>query len=209
MIELRDVTKSYLNATFNLTVKDGEFIAIVGPSGCGKSTMLNFIGGLDSPTSGQVMINGEDISQYDDKKLSHYRNQSVGFIFQEFHLEPFLNVKENVLLPTFFNHRSAEQEKYADELLKEVGLEHKSSARIQELSGGQKQRIAIARALIENPKIIIADEPTGNLDPKTGKAILELLRNLHQKHQVTLIIATHDSSIANSADRIIHLAEND
>lgn len=211
MIHLKSVSKKFISGKsatnalqdINLTIKEGSFIALIGPSGSGKSTLLNLIGGLDTPTEGSIFINNEDISEYDDKKLSHYRNDTIGFIFQEFHLEPFLTVKKNVLLPSYFNHPSKHDEIYAEKLIKEVELTNKIDSNINELSGGQKQRTAIARALINHPKIILADEPTGNLDLKTGHTIITLLKTLQKKHKITLIIATHDPLVAKAAERII------
>lgn len=215
MIQLKNISKKFISGNsatsalidINLTIKEGEFVALVGPSGSGKSTLLNLIGGLENPTEGSILINEKDISEYKDKALSKYRNDTVGFIFQEFHLEPFLTVKENVLLPTYFNHTSKHDEIYAEKLIKEVELSNKIDSKINELSGGQKQRTATARALINHPKIILADEPTGNLDIKTGETIIQLLQKLHKTHKVTLIIATHDKAIANSADKIIEIRD--
>lgn len=215
MIQLKNISKKFISGNssvsalldINLTIKEGEFVALVGPSGSGKSTLLNLIGGLENPTEGSILINEKDISEYKDKALSKYRNDTVGFIFQEFHLEPFLTVKENVLLPTYFNHASKHDEIYAEKLIREVELGNKIDSRINELSGGQKQRAATARALINHPKIILADEPTGNLDIKTGETIIQLLKKLHKTHKVTLIIATHDKAVANSADKIIEIED--
>lgn len=213
MIKLKKVCKSFKSgkaatvaiSNINLQIKKGEFIALVGPSGSGKSTLLNILGGLDSPSKGTVHVNDEDISTLSDQDLSSYRNTEVGFIFQEFHLEPFLSVKKNILLPTFFDHNTPGAEQYAGKLISEVKLSQKTHSKINELSGGQKQRTAIARALINKPNIILADEPTGNLDHKTGETIINLLKKLHKKHNVTLVIATHDSKIAKAAERIIYI----
>jgi putative ABC transport system ATP-binding protein len=191
----------------NLEIKEGEFIAIVGPSGSGKSSLLSLIGGLDSPTEGSILVRRKDISEYNDEELSKYRNIEVGFIFQEFHLEPFLTVEKNVLLPTYFGEKNDTSEEYAKKLIKEVELEDKIHTRARELSGGQKQRTAIARALINRPKILLGDEPTGNLDMETGKTILKLMQKLHKKHKITLIIATHDASIAKIAERVIKIKD--
>jgi ABC-type lipoprotein export system ATPase subunit len=215
MIHLKNIFKKFVDGkTFvvalhdiNLEIKKGEFVTITGQSGSGKTSVLNLIGGLDSPTHGTISINEKDISQYSDKELSQYRNQSVGFVFQEFHLEQFLTVLENVLLPTYFNHQKKDDTNRAKELISEVGLQTKTNARVNQLSGGEKQRTAIARALINSPKIILADEPTGNLDAATGKKIIDILKNLHQKHGITLIIATHDQKIAESADRTIQIKD--
>ncbi len=215
MIKLVNINKKFVSGKsstqalwdINLEIKEGQFVALVGPSGSGKSTLLNMIGGLDAPTEGSIKINDKDISEFNDTELSKYRNSSIGFVFQEFHLESFLSVKENVLLPTYFNHHEEKDEKYAEQLIKEVELTGKSDRKINELSGGQKQRTAIARALINRPKLILADEPTGDLDSKTGKIIIELLINLQKRHKTTLIVATHDEHIAQSADKIVHLED--
>lgn len=215
MIQIKNISrkfvsgKSSVNALtdINLQIKEGQFVALMGPSGSGKSTLLNIVGGLDSPTEGSILINEKDISEYKDKALSAYRNNMVGFVFQEFHLEPFLTVMDNVLLPTFFNHQSKKDREYAEKLIKEVELANKADAKITELSGGQKQRTAIARALINKPKIILADEPTGNLDLKTGETIIKLLKSMQKLHKVTLIIATHDPLIAKYAEKIIHIED--
>lgn len=213
MIEIKNLSKIFPSGSsqvkalnqITLSIKEGQFIAIVGPSGSGKSTLLNLIGGLDTPTEGEIFINNKNLSELKDKELSHYRNQVVGFIFQEFHLEPFLTVKQNVLLPTVFDHATEKAPEKAETLLKEVGLETKIHTLITELSGGQKQRTAIARALINNPTLLLADEPTGNLDSETGHTVVTLLKELQRLHKTTLIIATHDEKIAASADLIIKI----
>ena len=213
MIQLKKISKIFISGKaktnaltdISINIKPGEFIALVGPSGSGKTTLLNIIGGLITPNKGQVLIDKKKISKKSDKKLSEYRNQKVGFIFQEFHLEPLLSVKDNILLPTFFTHNKKSKERQALNLIKEVELTDKTNSQIKDLSGGQKQRVAIARALINNPEIILADEPTGNLDTKTGKTILSLLKKLHKQHKTTLIIATHDQEIAKAANKIIKM----
>ncbi len=213
MIQFQKVSKKYFNKVqeilalkdISISIKEGEFIAVIGPSGSGKTTLLNLIGGLEYPTEGEIFFNNKKITSYTDKELSTYRNQSIGFVFQEFYLEPFLTVKENVLLPAYFNHSIKNKRKLADKIIEEVGLKDKTKVLAKELSGGQKQRTAIARALINDPKIILCDEPTGNLDQQNGKNILELLKSLHKKHKTTLIIATHDGAIAKYANRTIHL----
>ena len=215
MIKIKNVSKKFKSGKsstqalqdINLEIKKGEFVAIVGPSGSGKSTLLNIIGGLDSPTQGEMLFNKKNISSFSDDKLSKYRNDEIGFIFQEFHLESHLTVKKNVLLPTYFNHASKKDEKRAEKLLDEVKLTKKLNSQANELSGGEKQRTAIARALINNPKIILADEPTGNLDLKTGKTIIDLLKKLHKKHNITLIVATHDQKIATAAQKTIKISQ--
>ena len=215
MIQIKNVFKKFVAGknvsdalqNINLNIKEGQFIALIGPSGSGKSTLLNLIGGLDSPTTGSISINNKDISHYNDSELSHYRNSTIGFVFQEFHLESFLTVKQNILLPTYFNHPPKDIEKFADKLIKEVDLTSKANSKINELSGGQKQRSAIARALINKPTIILADEPTGNLDIKTGATIIKLLKELHKKHNTTLIIATHDKAVAKAAEIVIEIKD--
>jgi putative ABC transport system ATP-binding protein len=215
MIELKNISKTFQSGPFqtnalaniNLSIKKGEFVTINGPSGSGKTTLLNIIGGLDSKTGGEIFVNNRDIGKLNDKDLSEYRNSEVGFVSQEFYFEPKLSVKDNVLLPTFFNHKTEKNEKRAEKLIEEVELTNKKKSKITELSGGQKQRTVIARALINNPTIILADEPTGNLDAKTGKTIIELLKNLHKTYKITLIIATHDAKIAEASERTIHLKE--
>jgi len=215
MIKLVNISKIFTSGkskvealkNISLEIKEGEFVAIVGPSGSGKSTLLYLLGGLDSPTGGEIIVNNKNIDLFSDKDLSKYRNKEIGFIFQEFHVEPFLSVKENVLLPTYFNQKSQEDKIYAEKLIKEVELSSKINSDINTLSGGQKQRTAIARALINKPNIILADEPTGNLDIKTGEKIISLLKNSHKKHGVTMIIATHDEKIAEAAERIIKIED--
>ena len=213
MISIKKISKSFVsgNSTtealknISLEIKEGEFLALMGPSGSGKSTLLNLISSLDTPTKGQVLYKNKELSSCKDKDRAKYRNQVIGFIFQEFYLKPSLNVIENVLLPSYFSLDRTPPETRALALLKEVGLANKAHSPITTLSGGQKQRVAIARALINKPKILIGDEPTGNLDSKTGKTIINLLQKLHKKHKTTLIIATHDQSIAKSAKRIIKI----
>jgi len=215
MIQLKNISKKFVsgksatNALFdvNLNIEEGQFIALIGPSGSGKSTLLNLIGGLDTPSEGSIFVAGKDISSYNDKELSKYRNNDIGFVFQEFHLEHFLSVKNNVLLPTYFNHPTKQDEIYAEKLIKEVELSNKTDSKINELSGGQKQRTAIARALINKPKIILADEPTGNLDLKTGQTIIDLLKKLQKAHKITMIIATHDPLVAKAAGKIVEIKD--
>lgn len=208
MIQTSHLQKSFKKevalkeATIN--IEAGEFVAIVGPSGSGKSTLLQLIGGLDKPTKGQITVDNQKISRKNDNELSTYRNQKIGFIFQEFHLEQNLTVLENILLPTYFGKHKTYN---PDELLTEVELLNKKNNKVKTLSGGQKQRVAIARAFINQPKIILADEPTGNLDEKTGQKIIKLLKKIHKKHRTTFLIATHDLNIAKVADRIIRIKD--
>mgnify|MGYP000701763541 FL=1 len=217
MIQIKNLSKKYncgnscstVLKNINLEIKEGGFIAIVGPSGSGKSTLLNMISGLDTPSSGSVTVNKSRLASLSDNELSRYRSHHIGFVFQEFHLENFLTVRENVLLPSYFNHHKKRDNKLAVKLIKDVGLENKIDSPINELSGGQKQRAAIARSLINQPQIIIADEPTGNLDLETGKSILKLLKTLHSEHKMTVIIATHDTHIAAAAKKIITLKDGE
>jgi putative ABC transport system ATP-binding protein len=213
LISLQNVTKTYklggetLNALDNVsfTVQSGEFIAITGPSGSGKSTLANIIGGLDRPTSGTVIVDNNDLSHVHDKKLSEYRNKYVGFVFQSFNLQGTQTALENVALPLVFARMGAKQRKArAAECLQAVGLGDRLKHRPSQLSGGQRQRVAIARALAVKPSIIIADEPTGNLDSARGEEIMKLLHELN-KEGITLLIITHDMTIARQASRIIQI----
>ncbi len=217
MIEIHQLIKKFGSDSpihnLDLTVKKGEFIAVVGPSGCGKSTLLHLIAGLNKVTSGTIKINSQKISELSDNEVSRYRNEEIGFIFQEFHLEPMLTVMENVLLPTKFRQPNSQKsyknspEKLAEKLLTEVGLKDKLHQNIRTLSGGQKQRVAIARALINEPTILLADEPTGNLDDETGQKIITLLQTIHKIHGATLVIATHDKNIAKAAQKVVQLKD--
>jgi len=214
-IDLKNVSRSFkvgdetLNAldSVSLQINPGQFVAIMGPSGSGKSTLANIIGGLDSPTSGSVSVDGTDLSRVRDGKLSHYRNQYIGFVFQNFNLQGNNTTLENVMLPMVFAgmHRGARKNR-AREVLKAVGLGDRLNHKANQLSGGQRQRVAIARALALNPKIIIADEPTGNLDSANGEEIMHLLKNLN-KRGITLIVITHDENIARAAGRIINIRD--
>lgn len=215
IIDLKNVTKTYrlgdetLNALdgVNFSVQPGEFIAITGPSGSGKSTLANIIGGLDKPTSGSVEVDGNDLSRVRDNKLSAYRNEHIGFVFQSFNLQATNTALENVMLPLVFSGMNNKDRKVrAEACLKAVGLADRLKHKPNQLSGGQRQRVAIARALAGNPKIIIADEPTGNLDSSKGKEILELLKQLN-KQGITLIIITHDMDVAHQAHRIIQIVD--
>jgi len=192
----------------SLRIKKGENIAIVGTSGSGKSTLLHTIGCLDRPTRGKVIIDGEDVSSLSGNELSKLRNEKIGFVFQSFYLIPNLNALENVVLPAIFSRSSkAEREKKAKELLKRFGLGHRIYHKPSELSGGEVQRVAVARALMNDPEILLADEPTGNLDSKSGEEIMKTLLELNKNEKVTLITITHDLNIASYAQRIIHLKD--
>lgn len=216
IIELKEVWKIYkldkiefpALSGATLDVNKGEFLAIIGPSGSGKSTMLNSVGALDVPTKGQILLDNRDIARLHESDLAQIRGKKIGFIFQSFHLIPSLSALGNVALPMMFqNIGKFEREKRAKELLESVGLGDKLNNLPGQLSGGQKQRVAIARALANDPEVILADEPTGNLDSKTGEDILKLLRELQRKENKTLIIVTHDDKIAKQADRIAHLSD--
>lgn len=191
-----------------LTVRQGEFIALVGPSGSGKSTLLNLIGGLDRPSEGEVCVDGLSLGKASERELVRYRRERVGFIFQSFNLLPTYSAVENVESPLMLAEipRSERRER-ALSLLDSVGLTLRALHKPNELSGGEKQRVAIARALANRPLLLLADEPTGNLDSKTGAAVLDLLCNLHKAQGLTLIMVTHDLEVAARADRIIHLRD--
>lgn len=189
-----------------LEVKEGEFLAITGESGSGKTTLLNCLGSLDRPTSGSIFVNGKDITQMNDNTLSAYRRKSIGFIFQAFNLIPVLNVEENIVLPLNLDNTSPDME-FLEELLKLTGLDKKRTNYPHELSGGQQQRVAFARALIHKPQIILADEPTGNLDSKNSREIISILKSSIKKYNQTLILITHDGSIASQADRICRISD--
>ena len=196
--------KALDNVTFS--VNKGEFLAIVGASGSGKSTLLHLIGGVDRPTSGKVFINGKDIYQYNDDELAVFRRREIGLIYQFYNLIPILNVEENIVLPLKLDGKDVEQDKL-DELLKILGLENRKSHLPNELSGGQQQRTSIGRALITNPAIILADEPTGNLDSKSSDEIVDLLKKSNKQYNQTIIMITHNLEIAKSADRIIRIED--
>lgn len=184
----------------SMTISEGDFISIMGPSGSGKSTLLHIISGLDKPSSGSVVYGGTDIHNGNDKKLSAFRRQRIGFIFQQFNLIPVLTARENIIMPLLLDKQKID-ESYLQELSSFLGLENRLSHLPHELSGGQQQRVAIARALIAKPDIIFADEPTGNLDSKSGSEVMKMLCNIREKMNKTLVIITHDPRIAEMADR--------
>ncbi|ASP47049.1 ABC transporter ATP-binding protein [Cognaticolwellia beringensis] len=191
----------------NLTVKSGEFVAIMGPSGCGKSTLLSILGMLDSPTSGSFEFEGADISSYNEVKLAGLRKSSIGFVFQSFNLIDELSVFQNVELPLHYHKISkAERKQRVEAILKRIGIDHRGDHLPQQLSGGQQQRVAVARALVSNPKLILADEPTGNLDSKNGDEVMAMLRELN-KDGTTVIMVTHDEKEGKYADRIVRLLD--
>lgn len=214
ILKVKNLCKSYGTGeakvealkNIDLSVNKGEFIAIVGPSGSGKSTLLHLIGGVDKPTSGQVLINDVDIYSLKEKDLSIFRRRNIGLIYQFYNLIPVLTVKENILLPSELDNRKIEKD-YLDDLLKTLGLETRANHLPNELSGGQQQRTSIGRALVNRPAIVLADEPTGNLDSKNSKEVLELLKLSVKKYNQTLIMITHDPNIALQADRVITIED--
>jgi len=215
-IKTKELTKSYASGRIKVTalnkvsfkVKKGQFIGVTGPSGSGKSTLLNLLGGLDSPTSGEIIINNKSISKKNNKELAEYRRYSVGMVFQSFNLIPSLSAAENVALPLFFSGINKKQRlKKANKVLGEVGLSKRILHKPSELSGGEKQRVAIARAMINNPLILLADEPTGNLDSKTSLEILNLITELNKKG-ITIILVSHEKPLLKKfSETIIHLID--
>lgn len=190
----------------SLKIEDGKFTAIIGTSGSGKSTLLHCMAGLDKPTDGTVILDGKNIYDYNDEELSEIRRKKFGFIFQSFNLIPVINVYDNIILPILLDGSKPDEE-YINSIIKAVGLEEQIKKFPNELSGGQQQRVAIARALSNKPAIIFADEPTGNLDSKTTQDVMSLLKNTVKEFNRTLLMITHDQSIANSADRIITISD--
>ena len=218
MIKLEKVTKSYKidqETTFfalkeaSVEIAEKEFISIIGPSGSGKSTLMHLIGLLDKPTSGEINILGEKISKLSDDEISTLRNEFVGFVFQQFNLIPKLTVMENILLPTVYARKkfAYDPEVKAKDLLTRFGLLEKRNSYPNKISGGQQQRVAVMRALIMEPKLLLADEPTGNLDSKTGKEIMELLKTLNKEERITVIVVTHEKDIAAYGKRTINVKD--
>jgi len=192
----------------SLEIGEGEFLSLQGASGTGKSTLLHLLGGLDDPTSGEVFASGQSLSAMSSKRLAKWRNDEVGFVFQSYHLLPEFDALENVLLPARMAHANrAESQKRAESLLERVGLAKRMSHLPAELSGGEQQRVALARALINRPQLLLADEPTGNLDSKTGGEVLDLLCELQSEANLTMIIATHDDKVAKRARRTVQLVD--
>ncbi|PLS81291.1 hypothetical protein CYG49_02475 [Candidatus Saccharibacteria bacterium] len=216
LIQLKDVTKTFkaggekLNAlnNVNLSINKGELVSIIGPSGAGKTTLAQIIGGLVRPTSGEVIVAGKTLNFKRDKEISAYRNQQVGFVFQNYSLLPQYSALENVMLPLMLAKEKPSARKVkAEEFLRAVGLQDRMNYRANQLSGGQRQRVSIARALAMNPSIIIADEPTGNLDSRKGEEIMSIFRHLSKRRNITIIIVTHDDTIARMADRTIQIKD--
>lgn len=213
-IEVKNLCKVYGSGeaeikaldNINLNIEQGEFVAIVGPSGSGKSTLLHLLGGVDNPSSGEVIIKGESIYKLKEKELSILRRRKLGFVFQFFNLIPVLTAEENIEMPVLLDNNKIDKN-YMNELLKLLGLEERRKHYPSELSGGQQQRVSIGRALANKPSIILADEPTGNLDSKNSKEVLELLKYCAKKYNQTLILITHDINIAKSADRVITIED--
>ena len=191
----------------SLRIEHGEFVAIVGPSGSGKSTLLGIIAGLDNPTSGQVFVDGVDITKMSEARLASVRNAKIGMVFQAFNLIPTLTAQENVEVPLYVGKHQGSPSERAKELLNLVGLGHRLNNRPNQLSGGEQQRVAVARALATNPAIVIMDEPTGNLDKKNGDNVLQMIRDLRQATGTTFIIATHDPNVASAAERFLRIVD--
>ncbi|MBW2966484.1 ABC transporter ATP-binding protein [Candidatus Woesearchaeota archaeon] len=216
IIKIEEVWKTYRMGEvevhalrgMNFEVKKGEFVAIMGPSGSGKSTAVNMIGVLDIPTKGEIYLEGKNIAHLEESELAQIRGKKIGFIFQQFNLIPTLTAKENIMLPMIFQGVSHEKRKQrAEKLLKMVELGDRMDHKPTELSGGQQQRVAIARSLANDPEVILADEPTGNLDSKTGKLVIDFLCNMHKNEKKTIVMVSHDKDITKYAERIEHLKD--
>ncbi len=216
VIELQNVWKTYIiginevNALRDASLKihKGEFVAVVGPSGSGKSTLMNLVGCLDIPTKGKVLLNGHDIAKLSESKLAKIRGKTIGFIFQQFNLIPTLTALENVMLPMVFQDVSQKERiSYGMRLLAKFGLKERVEHKPTELSGGQSQRVAISRALANNPDVVLADEPTGNLDSKTGSEVMNFLAEMHLKEGKTVVLVTHDLNLVHHAERVIYLRD--
>ena len=219
MIECRNITKSYVNGGnettvlkgVSFTIKDGEFVSIMGPSGSGKSTLMHILGALDAPTGGEYFLDGKNIAQFSDDELAEIRRDKIGFVFQSFNLLPRTTVSRNVMLPLFYSQVSAEERaKRVVESLRAVGFpEDRFEHHSNQLSGGQMQRVAIARALVNHPSMILADEPTGNLDTKTGELVLRTFERLNREEGHTVILITHEREVAEHADRILFIRDGE
>ena len=214
ILKIENVKKEYANGDkklyalddVSLAINQGEFVAIIGPSGSGKSTLLHIIGGIDKPTSGKVLINGADISSLRSDKMTIFRRQNIGIVYQFYNLIPTLNAEDNITLPVLLDGKKVDKEKL-EELIQLLNLEKRRNAMPSELSGGEQQRVSIGRALINNPSILLADEPTGNLDSKASKEIVEIFKYYNKTYKQTILHVTHDEEIALQADRIIKLQD--
>jgi ABC-type lipoprotein export system ATPase subunit len=216
LLDIKDLSKTYPAGSENVQavrnvhfhVEEGQFASLMGPSGCGKSTLLHLLGGMQKPTSGEIWLSGKPIQSQTDEDLSHYRQHTVGFVFQFFHLLPHFDAVENIELPLLIaDENPAKARKRAEDLLDQVGLSGKEHRRPSQLSGGEQQRVAIARALACQPKILLADEPTGNLDMATGKSILDLIRKVSQQQNCAVIMATHSREAAEWGDMVIMMRD--
>ncbi len=220
MIQCNNITKTYKSGDIetnalkevSFNIKDSEFVAIMGPSGSGKSTLMHILGALDVPTSGEYILNGHDVSEFSDDELADIRKDKLGFVFQSFNLLPRSTVLRNIILPFIYDKKTpkAERKQKAENALRAVGLEEEHWSHLSnQLSGGQMQRVAIARALVNNPDIILADEPTGNLDSKTGQIVLQTFQRLNKEGGHTIILITHDKNVAEYAKRIIEIRDGE
>ncbi|MHA1940461.1 MAG: ABC transporter ATP-binding protein [Candidatus Hodarchaeales archaeon] len=217
LIELKNVSRTFVSGSekvnaldgIDLKIKAGEFILILGPSGSGKTTLLNLIGGIDKPTRGNVLVKGHDIANFSDRELTTYRAKTIGWIFQFFNLIPSLNVLENVALGLELAGNFKNMDVLASNFLTNVGLGNKTHRFPSQLSGGEQQRVAIARALVKKPAIIVADEPTGNLDQKTGSKVVSLMKSMNRQEEATFIIVSHDAALSKNADRVIQLTDGE
>ena len=204
----KDETTNRVLENLNLEIKKGEFVSIMGESGCGKSTLLYLLGGLDKPTSGEIYINDRDINKLKEKQMSNFRRKDIGFVFQFYNLVQNLTVEENIMLPVIMDGRKEKDYKERLEMiLKTIGLEEKRKALPNKLSGGQQQRVSIARAIILNPSIILADEPIGNLDSRSGKMVMELLKKINEEEKITIVQVTHSEESAKYGNRIIKIKD--
>lgn len=216
IVTMENVTKVYGESetrvwglhNVNLTVEQGETLAIVGASGSGKSTLLHIMGGVDSPTSGKVIVDGKDITKLNDEQISVFRRRKIGFVFQAYHLIPVLSVEENITMPILLDHRKPDKE-YIEHIMEMLGLQDRRKHLPNQLSGGQQQRAAIARALANRPSLILADEPTGALDSKNGNEVITLLQNSVKQLNQTLVLITHNIDLAREADRIVKLVDGE
>ena len=215
VIEIRNLSKKYSNSRnvevmalrhVNLNIEKGRFVVIVGPSGSGKSTLLHLIGGLDMATEGSIKVDGLDIMKFSENEMSEFHRKKIGFVFQKFNLLPMLNVRENIVLPLTLGGETVDDE-YIDELIQFLGLRQREKHLPGELSGGQQQRVSIGRALATKAEVLLADEPTGNLDQNTSYEIMEYFRNLNKKYGKTIIMITHDMNLAQNADEIIQIVD--